>query len=52
MNKSRGSVVGLKIKNIRQFLETYKKTVDKYNIKLLDTYNMDETGLRIGVGRG
>ena len=38
--------------NIRQFLETYKKTVDKYNIKPSDIYNMDETGLRIGVGRG
>jgi DDE superfamily endonuclease/Tc5 transposase DNA-binding domain len=37
---------------IRDFFDKYKAAVDKYKIKKEDIWNMDETGLRVGVGRG
>jgi transposase-like protein len=34
------------------FFRSYKNVIKKYNIKRRNIWNMDETGLRIGVGRG
>jgi hypothetical protein len=38
--------------HIREFFDKYKAIIDKHNIEKADIWNMDETGLRIGVGRG
>ena len=38
---------------IRKFFnEEFKPAIDKYGIESVDIWNMDETGLRVGVGRG
>jgi len=42
----------MNVEQIRSFFEKYKAAVDQYKIKKADTWNMDETGVRVGVGRG
>jgi hypothetical protein len=42
----------MNVDQIRDFFNKYKAAVDQYKIKKEDIWNMDETGLRVGVGRG
>ena len=37
------------VEEVRKFLELYERTVRLYNIKPSNTYNMDETGIALGV---
>ena len=36
---------------IRDFFIKYQAVVDKYKIKTIDIWNMDETGLCVSIGR-
>jgi hypothetical protein len=36
---------------IRDWFQEYQTAVEKYGIQPHDTYNVDETGFRVGVGR-
>jgi hypothetical protein len=38
-------------RDIEVFFERWKKIIEKYGINPADTYNFDETGFRIGMGR-
>jgi hypothetical protein len=40
----------MNVEQIRQFFDKYKVVMDEYKIESADTWNMDETGLRVGVG--
>ena len=42
----------MNVEQIRDFFIKYRVAVDKYKIETVDIWNMDETGLRIGIGRG
>jgi hypothetical protein len=42
----------MNVGQIQDFFTKYHDTIDKYKIKKEDIWNMDETGLRVGVGRG
>ena len=42
----------MNVDQIREFFNKYKAAVDEYKIETADSWNMDETGLRVGVGRG
>ena len=42
----------MNVGQIQDFFMKYSKAIDEYNIKKEDIWNMDETGLRISVGRG
>ena len=37
---------------ITKFFDRYRRAVTQYKIKANRTYNMDETGMRLGVRRG
>ena len=41
----------MNVEQIRDFFIKFQATVDKYKIEKGDIWNMDETGLRVGVGR-
>jgi hypothetical protein len=42
----------MNVDQIREFFDKYKAAVDEYKIARADIWNIDETGLRVGVGRG
>jgi hypothetical protein len=42
----------MNVGQIQDLFMKYSETIDKYNIKKEDIWNMDETRLRVGVGRG
>lgn len=42
----------MNVDQIRDFMNKFKSVVDKYGIGPEDTWNMDETGLRVGCGKG
>ena len=42
----------MNIEQIWDFFIKFQATVDKFKIEKGDIWNMDETGLRVGVGRG
>jgi hypothetical protein len=42
----------MNVEQIQAFFNKYQAAVDKYKIQKADIWNMDETGLHVGVGRG
>ena len=42
----------MNVEQIRDFFIKYRAAVDKYKIETVDIWNMDETGLHVGIGRG
>jgi hypothetical protein len=40
----------MNVDQIRDFFNKYKAVVDRYKMKKEDIWNMDETGLCVGVG--
>ena len=42
----------MNVDQIRDFFDKYKAAVDEFKIEKEDIWNMDETGLRVGVGCG
>lgn len=42
----------MNVEQIQDFFEKFRSVVDQYKIERDDTWNMDETGIRVGVGRG
>ena len=42
----------MNVEQIQEFFSKYQAAVDKHKIEKADIWNMDETGLCIGVGRG
>jgi hypothetical protein len=42
----------MNIEQISEFFEKYKRIVETHQIEKEDIWNMNETGLRVGVGRG
>lgn len=42
----------MNVEQIQEFFQKYKAVVDEYRIEKDDIWNMDETGVRVGVGRG
>ena len=37
---------------VRQHFEQFKRAMTEHQIEVVDIWNMDECGIRIGVGRG
>ena len=42
----------MNIQEIRDFFDRFKKAIDEYSIEKEDIWNINETGLRINIGRG
>ena len=42
----------MNVEQIQAFFDKYQAAVDEYKIQQADIWNIDETGLRVGVGRG
>ncbi len=42
----------MSLPTIRDFFHDFKDAIDNHQIESDDIWNMDETGLRVGVGRG
>jgi hypothetical protein len=41
----------MNVEQIQAFFDKYQAAVDEYKIQKADIWNMDETGLSVGVGR-